>query len=241
MNKSDLLTEIAAFCGKSQLLRKLFRAKYKAKRQKEAKWRIENFHKHGLEALDAFNSCMNEHHYSYSLAFGTMLGAIREGDFIPHDDDLDFAMWINDYDDNLINHLKSYGFKLKHSFSINDDSIGKEDTFEFKGVLLDIFYFYKETTGKSYCCDFINQPDCHSRLSSIRKHGGLLPRKIYVPLGNDTIDIDFKGIKVKVPRNYHEILTCRYGSDYMTPKPDWKPETDSVIPQPNLLGIYKEY
>lgn len=37
-----------------------------------------------------------EHEIEYFLTGGTLLGALRHGSFIPHDDDLDFGVWTED-------------------------------------------------------------------------------------------------------------------------------------------------
>lgn len=241
MKTDELIIKIANKVGKIHFMKVIFRNIYDWFLERKLKKSISNFQKNGLEALEVFNQVFTENGYKYSLAFGTLLGSIREKDFIPHDDDLDLAMWINDYSPEIIDKLEEKGVKLVCSFTVNGDQIGKEQTFCYKGVLIDIFYFYRDNDGIVYCCDFVNQPNCSDRYESIKKHGGLLPRKIMLPLGEELITIDFKGLKVSIPKNYSEILSFRYGVDFMTPKPGWKPQTNYIKPMYEFLGIYKEY
>lgn len=241
MNTREIIIKLAIKVGKVSFLKKLFRKPYDAYKARPHKQLQANFKKHGYEALVLFDKCLSNHGINYSLAFGTLLGAVREHDFIPYDDDIDVAMWIDDYRPEMIQYLREVGIKLKYSFSIEDDKLGKEDTFCYKGVLIDIFYFYHGIDNNVYCCDFVNQPNCHSRSESIKRHGGLLPRKLYMPLGKDVKRVMFKGINVLIPTNYHEILSFRYGNDYMTPKPGWRPSTKYIVKMPKWLGEYKEY
>lgn len=241
MNANELFRDFAIRVGKISFLKKLFRKPYDAYLKAEHNARVSKFHKYGFEALKVFDKCLTDHNVPYSLAFGTLLGAVREHGFIPHDDDIDVAMWINDYSPNIIMFLKEAGIELKYSFSVDGDQYAKLDTFEYHGVMIDIFYFYKDENDNPYCCDFVNQPGCINRSSSVKKYGGLLPRKIYVPLGNEIMRTDFKGIEVHIPTNYKEILSFRYGEDYMIPKPGWRPKTKYIVEVPEKKGIYKVF
>ena len=58
----------------------------------------EEFREKQLNLLRNFHAFCEKHNLKYSLAFGTMLGAVRHGGFIPWDDDMDVAMLRPDYD-----------------------------------------------------------------------------------------------------------------------------------------------
>lgn len=51
-----------------------------------------------LEILKNFIKCCDEMQLNYFIGFGTLLGAIRHGGFIPWDDDIDVCMPREDYD-----------------------------------------------------------------------------------------------------------------------------------------------
>ena len=48
--------------------------------------------------LDVLHNICTEHGLRYSLAYGTLIGAVRHGGFIPWDDDIDVMMPREDYD-----------------------------------------------------------------------------------------------------------------------------------------------
>lgn len=51
-----------------------------------------------LEVLDELDSFCREHNICYYLICGALIGAVRSGDLIPWDDDIDVAMKREDYD-----------------------------------------------------------------------------------------------------------------------------------------------
>ena len=51
-----------------------------------------------LEILSQIDVFCREHGLKYSLAYGTMIGAVRHGGFIPWDDDIDIIMPRADYE-----------------------------------------------------------------------------------------------------------------------------------------------
>ena len=51
-----------------------------------------------LDILDVIDKVCAEHGIRYSLGYGSLLGAVRHGGFIPWDDDLDIMMPREDYE-----------------------------------------------------------------------------------------------------------------------------------------------
>ena len=65
-------------------------------KNKEKKLTDEELRRVQLELMDKFDAFCRQHNLRYSLAFGTLLGAIRHKGFIPWDDDVDIIMPLPD-------------------------------------------------------------------------------------------------------------------------------------------------
>ncbi len=91
---------------------------------------LRDFQLGNLAVLKCFDKFCRENNLSYWLDFGTLLGAVRHGGFIPWDDDIDLGMLRDDYekliellknDDNLEARFSTNGrnkcfVKVKHKF-----------------------------------------------------------------------------------------------------------------------------
>lgn len=76
---------------------------------------LTNMRKLSLEFLKFFDNLCKKHELEYWLDYGTLLGAVRHGGFIPWDDDLDVAMMRKDY----IKFIEILPDELE-SFGLND-------------------------------------------------------------------------------------------------------------------------
>jgi lipopolysaccharide cholinephosphotransferase len=89
-------------------------------------WKIE------LEILDKFDDFCKKNKLKYSLAYGTLLGAVRHAGFIPWDDDIDVIMPRADYEYLLTNwDIPDYILQNKRTnndFNQNFTKIRKDHT-----------------------------------------------------------------------------------------------------------------
>lgn len=82
-----------------------------------------------LDIMDAIHHFCVKHHIKYSIAYGTLLGAIRHGGYIPWDDDIDIVMLRPDYERFLKEFKDSEGRYL-----ISEARITKAQFFPFAKV-----------------------------------------------------------------------------------------------------------
>lgn len=103
----------------------------------------EKFRKTLIAARNALESV----NIPFHLHSGSALGAIREGKFIAHDNDIDLGVFIWDYKKSLVSAMKKHGFKVDQHGVL---AFGKEYTFVHKktGVPVDVFLVYKDRLKK---------------------------------------------------------------------------------------------
>lgn len=73
---------------------------------------IDEIREREMQILDFFDSLCTQYNLQYSIAGGTLLGAIRHKGYIPWDDDIDVFMYRNEYE-RLLDILRENTFMFK--------------------------------------------------------------------------------------------------------------------------------
>jgi len=113
------------------------------------------------------------------LEYGTLLGAIRENNFLSHDVDIDIGMMHQEYSNQIEKTFIKYGFKKRREFLIDNGKYGREETYRYCGVDIDIFYF-KQRNNTLIGYGF-KAKDKMTPANTIAKYGGLLVRELTFP------------------------------------------------------------
>lgn len=104
----------------------------------------------------AIKSVFDKHHIRYVIEYGSLLGAVRHGGFIPWDDDFDYVVWEDDYErasaalredlpELYLLHDRESDPNYLYSFSkvvhLKSEAIepGFTDNLKYKGVSIDLF------------------------------------------------------------------------------------------------------
>jgi len=176
------------------------------------------FNTDGKEALFALKSVFEELGVSYWLEFGTMLGAVREKNFIAHDLDIDIGMFAAHYSEKNEKVFNKYGFRKTCTYIVDDGKYAREETYYYKDVGVDIFYFYPR--DKEIFCHTFRALDGQSEDKTIEKLGGLRIRELRYPYAGFT-EINFLGGTFNIPANIDEHLKASYGEKWMIKDPNY--------------------
>ena len=138
---------------------------------------------------------------SFFVIDGTLLGLIRNGDFIDRDYDIDFGMWIDAYEDTLIHSLRSAGFYLLREYG--DPENGLVLQFFDGDTHVDI-QFYLRTPEAFWTAVY---------------RGKRSIRCAYPPF--DLEPAVFQGVDVLVPSPPEQYLETIYGRNWHLPVTAW--------------------
>lgn len=143
--------------------------------------------------------------------YGTLLGLMREGGVIAHDDDMDFGV-TGASAQEIWKRIRPLGFRLVHAFEYHG-AITEIATC-FRGVTVD-FFFVGTSDGKPvmYVWDWI--PD----------NGGRWPGRRFFPPSVQALERRHIGpVDVRIPANWERLLGFEYGPTWRTPDPGWNKE-----------------
>lgn len=173
--------------------------------------------RYGFRILGELNEVFKSNHVEYYLAFGTLLGIIREGGFIAHDDDMDLLVNSQDTKDvkKVVAMILERGFKFKHVLVASGKILYY--TFEKYGVSVDFWCFDRlsDNGGLYFYLVYANDDAQSKNANQCRWYRIKQPN---IPLGRE---IEKAGMRFMVPDNSTEMLEAFYGKGWRTPDRNW--------------------
>jgi hypothetical protein len=161
-----------------------------------------------LNLLD-FRQLLNHNQISFGIIYGTLLGAVRESDFISYDEDTDVFI-LDENREKLLSLLfdfRKIGFEVaRHENSLL--SIIRNNDY------IDIYFFRKNIFGNRVC------------------NGDSLNPKYLESFDS----IDFLGVPFNTPNNYISFLKKAYGKDLIVDNKWRAPRKNSPAKVKGLLS-----
>lgn len=146
---------------------------------------LENIQKETVKILSYFDTFCRQHNLRYSLAYGTLLGAVRHQGYIPWDDDVDVYMPREDYEKFLDlysmekqkywlqtnttdkNYYLSFAKLRNTNISLREVAFENIDVQE--GPWIDIFP-----------CDYIIEKSVKDQYKQVRRYSDYIRKMIFV-------------------------------------------------------------
>lgn len=192
--------------------------------------------KYGLEALHEAVAATEECGGRLFLAFGSLLGAYREKGFIPFDYDLDTGLMAGERTDEMVDAMRRHGFTHLRQYYIKATGRICEDKYDYKGVHIDVHYFYPAEEGKVYC-DLCLPHESKPWREANASDG--FPTIIRTLPESNFSKQDFLGVQVYEPDRTEEWLRTLYGEHFMTPDPKWTMGDHKKRSQTNGERMYR--
>lgn len=143
------------------------------------------------ENLLVLKSVLDRQQIPFLLIAGTLLGAVREGDFIAHDEDIDLAFLAEDKQ-RVLDALPAM---LEAGFAIARYNRRGVLSVIRQGEYIDLYFFRQIGDNRRSCDGWV----------------------VLEPFLTEVLPFRFKGVDFLVPNAYHDYLVSEYGVDWRTP------------------------
>lgn len=185
--------------------------------------------RYGFEVLKNLVDINKRHNAGLVPVFGTLLGFVRDGGFMSHDDDIDMAvlpgMSVNELLELFIN---KYGYKFRHGLAYHGQCT--EFTLEHKsGLTIDFFMMVDSGEGLLSSVYFWKSDENYA---DTRQNNLKWVKHPYVT-GLKMFRLD--GVEVQIPENSEDWLYYEFGKGWKVPDPNF---TDDKQPGKLVVEDY---
>ena len=181
---------------------------------------VNSYHEDGPRV--AYSACKTLENAGITawLYAGSLLGIVRDGDFIPWDNDLDLCIVAGDNFDwtFLERTLADAGYEKIREFTCNNRIT--EQAYSFGASHFDIFAMEPLDNESARIYLYMDLPD-----ESYRHQNELsvLYLDTYIPFGKELVNV--RGWDLPIPENAEGLLEKQYGSNWKTPNPSFNHES----------------
>lgn len=182
--------------------------------------RRKRLHKHGYGALSRLHELLTKNSIAYHCEAGTLLGLVRDGGFIKHDDDIDICVPPGRIPmSGVLKVFINAGYKVVQCLEY-EGRLSEFTVRDLTGIPIDIFTcrFNSDEPGKMYQM-FPRWSPTRSYPNARANH--LLEFEYVRPTGTKVIKVH--GAETVIPENFAEVLDSEFGP-WRVPDPSFKSE-----------------
>lgn len=155
-----------------------------------------------LDLLDKMSDICDENKLEFFAVYGTLLGSLRHGGFIPWDDDIDVLMSEEDFEVFKENIDEDHRvIKVKDFYKFYKKSGERPFLKEYEWPFVDIFVFKVEETDKEGKIILFRD---EKSIEESYRYRDVFPLK----------EVSFEDTKIKIPRKSKAILDKYFGKDW---------------------------
>lgn len=163
--------------------------------------------KHGADVLKRLHEIMVANSISYYCEAGTLLGLMRDGGFIPHDDDVDISIRADTKTPDLVlRALIAHGYRFLHAFEYQG-RVTEFTVLDECGLSIDVFFHTKAKTD-GYLLAWqpywsVDKEYPAENANSLVEFEFVAPTKL--------IPHSVVGVTTMIPENFSDVLKSSYG------------------------------
>lgn len=174
---------------------------------------------HGYKAMEVLNSVADRYNIPYFASYGTLLGFVRDHEFIKHDDDIDLGIIGGELSpvqllEIFLKHAEGFEFvrALEYQEKIT------EITLSYREIYIDLFFYQSDEKG-TFVTSYYWDP---SFTYPSAKENSV--RLIYQAEVKELKKMNIQGVEVSIPANSEELLASQYGENWRVPDQNWRNE-----------------
>ena len=215
-------------CGTGRKVYPLIQRWYRRYSVPRARKRL---HTYGYDVLRTVDDVATRHNVPYFASYGTLLGFVRDGGFIAHDEDIDFGVLAGQMTPVQLLDIflkQETGFEFVRALEFKNRIT--EVTIRHKRIIVD-FFFYERDGDRTFVASYYWEPT--RDYPSARENS---VRLIYQATVTQLTRLTIHGVDVSVPVNSEELLVSQYGPNWRIPDPNWNNENHPGIVKQDGYG-----
>lgn len=178
--------------------------------------------KNAIKNLSELDTVFRKHNVRYWMQDGTLLGYVRDKNFIPHDNDVDIGMRWSDFSQDIFKDIIKSGFVFKSSHGRLEESL--VINFRKRNIPIDIYFYYYDGDR------FYHTAAC----GKARKYRVDFSYKDF-----DVKEVEYFGTKLFIPDDPLYFIETKYGKDWSEPKPVWDSNENPLNRTPTNIATTK--